>query len=76
MKNRMHPTDNWLIDWIIPIRMLLHAGVLALESMHYKVPDPETLHISLWKRIIDMFLSSDEIVELTGRHRRDAQVTQ
>jgi hypothetical protein len=76
MKNRMLPTYDWLIGRIMPINMLLHEGALAYESLYYKVPAPETLHTSLWKRIIDMFLSPDEIIELTGRHRRDAQVTQ
>jgi hypothetical protein len=76
MRNRMHPTHDWLIGRIMPINMLLHEGALAYESMHYKTPAPETLHTSLWKRIIVMFLSPDEIIELTGRHRRDAQVTQ
>jgi hypothetical protein len=32
--------------------------------------------MDMWKQVIDMFLSPDEIIELTGRHRRDAQVKQ
>ena len=56
--------------------MLSHEKGLAFGSAHYKVSPSRAFHVSLWKRIINMFLSPDEIIELTGRHRRDAQVKQ
>ena len=54
VKNRMHPTDDRLIDRYIPINILSYYP--------------------LRKQVIDMFLSPDELIELTGRKRRDAQV--
>ena len=66
MKNRMHPTDDRLIDRYNPINMLSYYG--NLEACY------PVMRMDMWKQVIDMFLSPDEIVELTGRHRRDAQV--
>ena len=74
MKNRMHPTDDRLSDRGIPINMLSYEGAKVHESTHYRLLPPGIY--PLWNQVIDMFLSPDEIIELTGRHRRDAQVTQ
>jgi hypothetical protein len=54
--------------------MLSHDGAKAYESIYYRLSSPGTY--PTWQRVIDMFLSPDELIELTGRRRRDAQVTQ
>jgi len=70
MKNRTHPTDDGLNNWYMPINMLLHEGAKAYEyhSASYAEAYP------IWKQGIDMFLTPDELIELTERKRRDAQV--
>ena len=68
MKNRTHPTHDRLNDRNTPINMLTYYG--NLESCY------PVIRMDMWKQVIDMFLSPDEIIELTGRHRRDAQVKQ
>jgi len=75
VKNRMHPTDDRLIDRLIPISMLSYEGMLAHEFIDYRLSSLGDYPIwPIWKQVIDMFLSPDELIELTGRRRRDAQV--